>query len=329
MALFKHRTLPVTRHYEVRIGHAACADGACDFKTYASSRKTQPLRRGEKSLRVVHISDVHDCFHQIPGGSTALLDAVRATSPDLIGITGDLFDKHALTAPLVLELVEQLALIAPLFLVGGNHDQNPIGKDGKQLSYAYTRALAQESPEVLAGLPSLLTLHRTELLERSAYLLENQTVVFAPTDETDRRIVVCGLSDPWPMSAIDPATVRQRMVQTMDSARQLADGQSCPLVVLAHRPEYAKIYAACRADLVLSGHTHAGQVRLPLIGALSVPNQHRPFYDWGCFRLPHADKDFTTLIVSAGLGTSARSPRINCPPEIGVVDLSWSAEQES
>lgn len=87
-------------------------------------------------------------------------------------------------------------------------------------------------------------------------------------------------------------------------------------VLLFHRPEYIKEAASFGADLILSGHTHGGQIRLPLIGAVFAPNQGWfPRYDVGRF-----EENGTTMIVSQGLGESVYW-RILTPPEIVVVTL--------
>ncbi len=87
-------------------------------------------------------------------------------------------------------------------------------------------------------------------------------------------------------------------------------------VFLLHRPEYAPEAASFGFDLMLSGHTHGGQIRLPLIGAVYAPNQgFFPQYDVGQFEV-----DGMTLIVSQGLGESA-SVRILTPPEVVVITL--------
>ena len=87
-------------------------------------------------------------------------------------------------------------------------------------------------------------------------------------------------------------------------------------VFLFHRPEYFEDAVGYGADLILSGHTHGGQIRLPLIGAVYAPNQGWfPTYDVGRF-----DKDDATMIVGQGLGESVYF-RILTPPEVVVVNL--------
>lgn len=87
-------------------------------------------------------------------------------------------------------------------------------------------------------------------------------------------------------------------------------------VLLFHRPEYFKTAVSLDFDLILSGHAHGGQIRLPLIGALYAPNQGWfPEYDVG--RYTEGD---TTMIVNQGLGVSVLM-RVLAPPEITVITL--------
>ncbi len=87
-------------------------------------------------------------------------------------------------------------------------------------------------------------------------------------------------------------------------------------ILLYHRPEYLEQAAEHKMDLVLSGHSHGGQVRLPLIGAVYASNQGLfPKYDRGRFTCGE-----TTMIVSQGLGQSSFM-RILTPPEVVVVTL--------
>ena len=82
-----------------------------------------------------------------------------------------------------------------------------------------------------------------------------------------------------------------------------------------HRfPEYAQ----CGVDLVLSGHAHGGQVRIPFVGGLVVPNQGLfPKYDAGMFI-----KENTTMIVSRGIGNSIIPIRVNNCSEVILIELS-------
>ena len=90
-----------------------------------------------------------------------------------------------------------------------------------------------------------------------------------------------------------------------------------PTVLLAHRPEFLAQYADHGADVVLSGHAHGGQVRLPLIGPLFAPHQGwLPALTEGVHR-----QGDTAMVISRGLGNSVVGVRVNNPRELVVVDL--------
>lgn len=104
---------------------------------------------------------------------------------------------------------------------------------------------------------------------------------------------------------------------TMESRlRALADDSQFT-ILLSHRPELFAVYAANDIDLVLCGHAHGGQIRLPLIGGLVAPNQgFLPKYSEGIYKEGH-----TSMIVSRGLGNSLFPFRINNRPELVIVTL--------
>lgn len=93
-------------------------------------------------------------------------------------------------------------------------------------------------------------------------------------------------------------------------------------ILLAHKPHYAKSYREAGVDLVLAGHAHGGQWRLPGVGGLYAPGQGPlPKYTAGMYRLGD-----TVLCVSRGLGNSSFPLRIENRPELVTVTLRNSAE---
>lgn len=118
-------------------------------------------------------------------------------------------------------------------------------------------------------------------------------------------ITLAGLDDPD--AATQPTAQRlQPLVNPQDYE-----------ILLAHRPEDIQLYASAGADLVLSGHAHGGQIRLPIVGGLVAPGQgFLPTYDAGTYR-----EGTTTMVVSRGLGNSLVPLRINNRPELVVITL--------
>lgn len=92
-----------------------------------------------------------------------------------------------------------------------------------------------------------------------------------------------------------------------------------PSILLAHEPDYADHVARYPVDLQLSGHSHGGQVRLPFVPPLFLPELARK-YIWGLYKLGGL-----TLYTNPGLGTVRAPIRFNCPPEVTLLTLRRSA----
>ena len=86
-------------------------------------------------------------------------------------------------------------------------------------------------------------------------------------------------------------------------------------VLLSHEPDYADQASHYPIDLQLSGHSHGGQIRLPLVGAIFLPDLARK-YPWGLRRVGPL-----TLYTNIGLGTIRIAARHNCPPEVTLITL--------
>jgi len=92
------------------------------------------------------------------------------------------------------------------------------------------------------------------------------------------------------------------------------DGE--PVILLAHEPDILSTVVPYQVDLMLSGHTHGGQIRLPFVPALFLPKLGTEFVE-GRFQMGN-----TQLYVNRGIGTVNLPLRFNCPPEITVLTLA-------
>lgn len=237
------------------------------------------------------VSDVHN---EARGeGNAALLRALREAAPDLICITGDFLDSRRTDLDFALELAGQLAEIAPAVYVTGNHEARRM-----DLS-ALEAGLAARGVQVL----------------RDGWM---------PLARGGEEIALLGLDDPG-FAAGEDWTLAEGLDQTQARlSALLAQAGDRFSLVLSHRPELLPAYAEAGADLVLSGHAHGGQVRLPGIGGLFAPGQGiLPRLTSGV----HARGE-TRLVVSRGLGNSAFPLRVFNPPEIVTVTLRAGAEGE-
>lgn len=237
------------------------------------------------------VSDVHN---EARGeGNAALLRALREAAPDLICITGDFLDSRRTDLDFALELAGQLAEIAPAVYATGNHE-----------------ARLKDLSALEAGLAA-----------RGVQVLRDD---WTPLARGGEEIALIGLDDPG-FAAGEDWTLAEGLDQTQARlSALLAQAGDRFSLVLSHRPELLPAYAEAGADLVLSGHAHGGQVRLPGIGGLFAPGQGiLPRLTSGV----HARGE-TRLVVSRGLGNSAFPLRVFNPPEIVTVTLRAGAEGE-
>ena len=237
------------------------------------------------------VSDVHN---EARGeGNAALLRALREAAPDLICITGDFLDSRRTDLDFALELAGQLAEIAPAVYVTGNHE-----------------ARLKDLSALEAGLAA-----------RGVRVLRDD---WTPLARGGEEIALLGLDDPG-FAAGEDWTLAEGLDQTQARlSALLAQAGDRFSLVLSHRPELLPAHAEAGADLVLSGHAHGGQVRLPGIGGLFAPGQGiLPRLTSGVYA-----RGETRLVVSRGLGNSAFPLRVFNPPEIVTVTLRAGAEGE-
>lgn len=207
---------------------------------------------------------------------------VTSCAPDAVLMVGDMFDDDIANRPTerTLSLMRQLSAQYPCYYVSGNHEAWTGEMD----------ALYQQTEE--AGV-TVLRMSSGVLTVRG------------------QRIALCGIPDPYEMvfsGAPDTEEQLRQALEDVDSADFT--------VLLAHRPELLAKYAQFPLDLVVSGHAHGGQVRIPgVLNGLYAPNQGWfPKLAGGAYT-----QDGTTLIVSRGLAVRTRLPRIFNRPEVVLV----------
>jgi predicted MPP superfamily phosphohydrolase len=140
------------------------------------------------------------------------------------------------------------------------------------------------------------------LKEHGIPTLENSAV---PLERDGQRLWLAGLGSACDSNS-HPEVALPRAVQS--------GGE--PVIVLSHEPDVLPNVARFNVDLMLSGHTHGGQVRLPFLPPIALPEYGR-HYTEGLFR--HGS---TQLYVNRGIGTVGLPFRFRCPPEITVITLA-------
>lgn len=228
-------------------------------------------------VRLAVVTDFHSSDN-----ADDVVAMVASCAPDAVLMVGDMFDDDTANRPTerTLSLMRQLSALYPCYYVSGNHEAWTGEMD----------ALYQQTEE--AGV-TVLRMSSGVLTVRG------------------QRIALCGIPDPYEMvysGAPDTEEQLRQALEDVDSADFT--------VLLAHRPELLAKYAQFPLDLVVSGHAHGGQVRIPgVLNGLYAPNQGWfPKLAGGAYT-----QDGTTLIVSRGLAVRTRLPRIFNRPEVVLV----------
>lgn len=233
-------------------------------------------------FRIAQVSDLHNT--EFGEDNASLLQMLAECQPDIIVITGDLIDSQHTDKEIALSFAQESVKIAPTYYVTGNHE-----------------ASCSEYDTLKAGLEAA-----------GITVLEDEIVYLEREGET---IALLGLADPNFTIKGDLFGEVPAMVST--KLKNMLDQETVYTVLLSHRPELFETYAACGVDLVLSGHAHGGQFRLPIMGGLIAPDQGLfPQYDAGLFMDGN-----TNMIVSRGLGNSIIPIRFNNRPEIVLIEL--------
>ena len=235
-----------------------------------------------------------------------LIKAIKEQEPDLIVIAGDGVNKRRTDTDYIVELCTALTDIAPVYYGLGNHENEVIY--GNDLS----RGMIEE-----AGLDPDSQINDSELITDGS-LLEAISAAGARILKNESELI-----------EINGNKIKIGGINTNKSSFWSCSGQfiydfeyqdeDAFKILISHRPETVMRYISSYSiDLVLSGHNHGGQVRLPYLGGLiSSDWEMFPEYDSGYFNTGNL-----RLIVSRGLSSSGIIPRINNCPELVIININ-------
>jgi uncharacterized protein len=229
-------------------------------------------------LRLGVIADVHAGVPHM--GRAAIANAVarlNAERPDLVLLLGDYVDSSPIWGGrLAPEIVA--AELAAL--------RAPLGRFAVLGNHDWKRA------------PDRMW---TALERQGIDVLENRAV---PLDTRGARLWVAGVAD-----------LRHRTPSLRRALADVPDDPAQPVLLLSHDPDVHP-YVPARVALTLSGHTHGGQVAIPILRRPAIPSAHGERYA----RRHHLDAG-RRLYVSSGLGTSGMPVRLFAPPEVVTLEL--------
>ena len=253
----------------------------CSYEVYISynnltfTNYTINSNKVNDNINVTIISDLHE--NRFGEDNTDLIKKIEKQSPDIILVAGDMTNKDSTDIKLVTNLMKRLSEIAPVFYSLGNTEYDNITKFNsdiiEQLENVNVTVLDKEYEDIKI---KNTTIRIGGMYDYAFALNGNNTYKF-----------LCDFQD-------------------TESYK----------IMMAHRPDsfiFGDASEVWDIDLVVSGHTHGGQVRLPFMGGLYVGDQgYFPMYDKGLF-----DLNKIKILITSGLGSGKQKiPRFNNVPEV-------------
>jgi predicted MPP superfamily phosphohydrolase len=292
MALFQSIPKPnITRRRFLKGGMYSAAglalySGEVERHWVEVTRHEAPLAGLPKAfdgMRVVQLSDIHLDEFTEPAFLRHVIDQVNRLHADMVLLTGDYVSDGIGTTKFAIGAAWQCANILTkleckkVYAILGNHD-------------------VCVGPEEVAA----------ALVANGIPVLRNACL---PIEREGGRIWLSGLDDPL-FGKPDPERAIPASIRNIPNE---------PIMLMCHAPDYADTLlshpAGGAVSLMLSGHTHGGQVRVPFLGAMQLPELGRKYIQ-GWFGLGDL-----RLYVNRGIGTIGVPFRFDCPPEITLLTL--------
>ncbi len=277
-----------------RIGHVPCDSSLTRLAASLPANQVFQLAIQEKTLtlprldvrlaglRIAHLSDLHFTGRVTADYYREIVEETNRLSPDMVVIAGDIIDKRQ-CLPWLQDILGGLKSRYGTFFVLGNHDLRVRDELGLR------RQLVEAGMIDLGG--------------------RWQTVQIDAENRRRGSVLLAGNELPWFVPAAD-----LRGVPPADPERPVLK------IAVAHSPDQIDWARHFDFDLMLAGHTHGGQICLPLIGPVFSPSRYGVKYAAGTFF-----EDPTLLHVSRGL-SGTRPLRFNCQPELALLILQTDAQ---
>jgi uncharacterized protein len=248
-------------------------------------------------LHIAQVSDLHSSW--FGEGQIELVDAIGDFKPDIIAVTGDFIDGINPDSAPCIALVRGLALIAPVYIIMGNHEYYL--DEGKFAAFM------------------------EEMQDSGAIVLINRAVTLERRGEN---YLLSGMDDVTRFQGNPRANEIGREQYAMEIAegfmaqlRQNEPEGDFPLkIMLCHQPPYWQLWRDGGYDLALCGHLHGWIARLPGIGGLlRKPSMYFPEEDAGLY-----DKQGILVYISRGLDNqnTLSNFRMNNKPELALIEIT-------
>lgn len=255
-------------------------------KEYKVTNETLP--DNFHGAKIIHISDVHYKTTYFKAEIDKMVKKINQIKPDIVVLTGDLFDKD--TSYNNQDFIELAASLSKIdvtigkYAISGNHD---------------TKITEWETVIKNSGFINLD--NRYELLYKNSL----------------KPILLTGVSSN--LNNLQDINTRMKEIDNyLTSIQNKENNNNVPSykILLIHEPDYIDDIDYNRYHLILAGHSHNGQVKIPGIGAMVLPEGAKKYYK------DYYQLNGTKLYISSGLGTSTQPYRLFNKPSINLYRLT-------
>ncbi len=238
-------------------------------------------------LKVAMFSDLHNVVFDEDNNS--LIESIRDYEPDLIILAGDMLvcrEKHRENNLATAKILNKLCDIAPVYYGMGNHE--------KGIKHDFHKDMGNNWEEYL------------EVLDDRISILANEHIKFKKDKVT---FSIYGLDLPGRYYS----RLKMLKLTKEDMTEYLGEPEKDSYnILIAHNPDYFKVYANWGANLTLSGHNHGGLVKLPLLGGVISPRLYLfPKYSYGLY-----SNGSSKMLLTNGLGAHSMKIRVGNMPEL-------------
>lgn len=247
------------------------------LKTTNYEVASSKLPKSFDGYKIANISDLHSIY--FGNNQEELIDAIEEFEPDIIVLTGDIIDENNIDFDCVNKLLTGICDIAPVYSVSGNHEHS------NYRSHMKLKALYKSY---------------------GVSVLDNEEVIITKGNDEIR---LYGLE-------YFGSYTSENLTHMLEDLLPKADDNYYS-ILLNHRSDIFDELVPYGYELIISGHTHGGIIRLPFIGGILSNNRtFFPKYDGGVF-----EKEESILVSSKGLGESNSIPRFYNRRELVFITL--------